>query len=344
MRSGDHNRGWLVKASAIAAGLGLFLIGCSAPGRAAEITIIKSGQAGTLVSVSGDLELADGERFANLVRPLGPTIVILNSRGGSLLAGLRIGQIASSRKFATVVPNDSICASACALAWLGGAARYLGPRGRLGFHAAYMGDSGAEQVSGSGNALVGAYLERLGLSEEAIYALTDAAPNSMRWIDVATANSLGIATKEVGTTAALPPAQIETASGTPRQRSVALANAYFSAGSGDATSALAWMAARYGGPIDFYGKMTSRDDVLTQKAAFVRRWPERIYVPVDRSVAVSCAADQKVCRVTGTVQFECRSYMRGASSAGLASFALTFDLHGRLPLVIEESGRVLYRH
>ena len=94
-----------------------------------------------------------------------------------------------ARGYSSLVPDGSVCASACAIAWLGGAKRYLASNGRLGFHAA----SGGDGVSAPGNALVGAYMARLGLSQDAVFALTAASPDDIAWLDFASARQLGIA-------------------------------------------------------------------------------------------------------------------------------------------------------
>ena len=104
---------------------------------AANISILDRSSAGSMIAVEGDLELGDGEKFATLVRAPGPGLIIFDSNGGNLLAGLRIGELARSRGFSTLVLDGRTCASACALAWLGGERRFLGPGARLGFHAAY---------------------------------------------------------------------------------------------------------------------------------------------------------------------------------------------------------------
>ncbi len=313
------------------------------PVDAAEITILHRGRAATVVGIEGQLELADGEKFATLIRPLGTTIVLFNSPGGNLLAGLRIGQLIHSRQFSTLVPDDSVCASACALAWVGGTQRYLGPKSRLGFHAAYMLDGETSRVSGSANAIVGAYLDRLGLGDEAIYALTDADPDDVRWLDVAGANRLGIAVREFRVDTVTPPPVAAPPIYSARQRANAIVTAYFNAGSSDGVSALQWLTSHYAPLVDFYGKATSAQSVLKEKAAFVRRWPERIYIPIDKATATVCSLDGRICRVTGTMQYEARSYSRGAYSAGLASFAITVAIRGNRSMITEESGRVLVR-
>jgi hypothetical protein len=60
----------------------------------------------------------------------------------------------------------------------------------IGFHSAYRGDTG--QVSGGANALVGAYLSRLGFSTSAIYYMTKTDPGSMEWLTLEKARELGI--------------------------------------------------------------------------------------------------------------------------------------------------------
>ena len=47
--------------------------------------------------------------------------------------------------------------------------------------------------SGSGNAILGAYLNQLGLSEDAILYITKTAPTSIQWMSLEDANEHGIA-------------------------------------------------------------------------------------------------------------------------------------------------------
>jgi len=52
------------------------------------------------------------------------------------------------------------------------------------------------QPSNSGNALVGAFYNQLGLGSNAIATLTDPAPDSMYWLDKNKAVELGIQIEE----------------------------------------------------------------------------------------------------------------------------------------------------
>jgi hypothetical protein len=67
---------------------------------------------------------------------------------------------------------------------------------RIGFHAAYSDTTG--QVTGVGNALIGAYLNRIGLPYSAVIYISQAAPNSMTWLSIADAKKQGINVDPLG--------------------------------------------------------------------------------------------------------------------------------------------------
>ena len=59
---------------------------------------------------------------------------MLSGPGGRIGAGVEIARMIRNRKLATRV--DTECASACTIAFLGGADRSIAPRAKLGFHRA----------------------------------------------------------------------------------------------------------------------------------------------------------------------------------------------------------------
>jgi peptidoglycan hydrolase-like protein with peptidoglycan-binding domain len=170
------------------------------PARAATIETIPSGEI-TLVVVSGELQFGDEETFADKVLRLKDAVVMFDSIGGSLRAGIEIGKAIRLKGFGTLVPNKMLCASACALAWLGGKVRLAGPEARIAFHAAWKMKNGQKMETGPGNALVGAYLNNLGLSEEAILFVTSAGPDDAEFLSFQRAERLGIRVER------FPPAQ-----------------------------------------------------------------------------------------------------------------------------------------
>ena len=163
----------------------------ASPACAAQFGISRTAPT-PVILVAGDFAYGDGERFQRIAATLPKATVAFDSPGGNLLAGLKIGETMRAKGYSSLVPDGSVCASACAIAWLGGAKRYLGVTGRLGFHAA----SGEDGVSAPGNALVGAYMARLGLSQDAVFALTAASPYDIAWLDFSSAKQLGIAVEQ----------------------------------------------------------------------------------------------------------------------------------------------------
>ncbi len=155
---------------------------------AAEIKTYRS-HGYNVVEINGEIVPGDGERFDAATQALAPPVIVkLSSDGGALFEGLRIGEAVHARKYTTGVAET--CASACGLIWIAGAHRLSGPDARIGFHAAY--DRDTHQEGGMANAMVGAYLSRLGLSYGAIAFMTAAGPNDMTWLNQTAAAQNGI--------------------------------------------------------------------------------------------------------------------------------------------------------
>ena len=114
----------------------VFLIFCvaSPSGLAATFDVKpKSGNSSAVVIVIGDFELGDEKNFIQAVLPLDNAVVVLTSNGGDLYAGIEIGRAIRLKSLSTFVPHDSVCASACAIAWLAGDHRYVDGNGQVGF-------------------------------------------------------------------------------------------------------------------------------------------------------------------------------------------------------------------
>jgi hypothetical protein len=161
--------------SFVSASVALICATLSGRATAATIDTTQLADGSTVISVQGDLVLPDIEVFKLKLSGVTKGLVLLASDGGSLQAGIQIGTAIRLRGLATLVPDGSRCASACAIAWLGGTPRVMGQNARIGFHAAYRLERGAPVATGVGNALLGAYLNTLGLSDRAIIYVTMAA-------------------------------------------------------------------------------------------------------------------------------------------------------------------------
>lgn len=168
------------------------------------------------ISISGQFLPGDEKVFANIALQVSKGAVALSSPGGNVIAAIEIGKAIRIKEFSTLVGQNVECASACGLVWLAGNRRYVHPEARIGFHAAYETQSGQARESGVGNALVGAYLNQLGLPQSAIIYLTSSPPDDMQWLPLRDAKAYGIDLEIVdgSETANAPPKTSESQSGT----------------------------------------------------------------------------------------------------------------------------------
>ena len=160
------------------------------PAAAAVITVREeTPDRPSVVVVEGSFAAFDEDQFAAKAASLSSAFVAFSADGGSLLAGLRIGEAIRRMGFSTIVPDGRRCASACALAWLGGVERFIGTSGKISFHDAY--DSASEE-NGVGTAMVEAYLSKIGLPYEAVIYITQTASNEMTWLNMSDAAQRGL--------------------------------------------------------------------------------------------------------------------------------------------------------
>ncbi|MCV3764045.1 PAN domain-containing protein [Rhizobium sp. TRM95796] len=152
-----------------------------------------TGQGGiAFIAVEGELFEGDEKTFNNLAITMEKGVVLLNGPGGRADVGMSIGRTISIKGFATGVVGQTLCASSCGLAWLAGRPRMLSAEARVGFHAIYTVENGANNVSSDGNALVGSYLRDLGFSDNVIRYATFTSPNAIKWLSKDEAASIGL--------------------------------------------------------------------------------------------------------------------------------------------------------
>lgn len=145
-----------------------------------------------IISIEGNIVSGDLEQFRQISLRHPKAIVVLNSDGGLIYPAIEIGKIIKVMGYATVVSDDNVCASACALIWMAGSKRLLSASGHIGFHASYRESNGKVVESGVANALVGNYLTLLGASAKTIVFATTAPPDRVQWLTTANREAAGI--------------------------------------------------------------------------------------------------------------------------------------------------------
>jgi hypothetical protein len=115
----------------------------------------------TELELSGGMSFGTADALETILRAA-PTIrvVHLNSVGGYIQEGLRVGKLVESYGLTTYTERE--CVSACLLAFLGGKERLLGIGGRLGFHQASVAGVGGD-IAKSGNDEFRELFERKGI-------------------------------------------------------------------------------------------------------------------------------------------------------------------------------------
>lgn len=145
-----------------------------------------------IVQIVGELQPDDAKEFKTRVKGMSKGVVVLSSPGGAIFPALEIGREIREARLVTAVPEDALCASACGLVWLAGSERYAEDSSYIGFHAAYTFKDGATAESGMANALIGSYLNDLGLPDSAIAFVTNAPPEGMERLTKIKGRQIGI--------------------------------------------------------------------------------------------------------------------------------------------------------
>lgn len=175
----------------MAAVIGIVVVG-SGLSRAATISIVDkpSGEL-PVIKVDGEINFSDVKRFQEIALTLPDALVALKSPGGHLEAGIEVGRTVRLKGFSTAV-SEGECSSACSLIWLAGKKRTLGKSAAVGVHSASAIENGKVVPDSAGNALVGAYLGSLGVSDEVVEFFTSAPPEEMKWLSLGVAQQLGL--------------------------------------------------------------------------------------------------------------------------------------------------------
>ncbi|GAB5375616.1 MAG: hypothetical protein AcusKO_20780 [Acuticoccus sp.] len=263
--------------------------------------------------------------------------MFFNSSGGTLNDGIEIGKAIRFRSLHTAVVADQVCASACALAWLGGAVRLLDIRALVGFHAAYRQTDGIARETGSGNAIVGAYLTNLGLSEAAIILLTQKPPEELQFLtpDIARqfridVHFIDLNNPDAGPSFADRPSFAEQA------RSLVIEN-LATAGAASPSAYAAFMRRHYASEVIHFGERKNRERLIQESIEYKQRWPVLRY-DVLGPLDVTCSST--LCLVEGTGRFQAQSPPRNAHSTGTFSFSYDIENRDGRPMIVATSGKV----
>ncbi|WP_327212299.1 hypothetical protein U8Q06_09965 [Rhizobium beringeri] len=308
--------------------------------------------------VSGEFEISDDPvAFAGEVAQFKPAFITFRSGGGNVVSAMKTGRMIRALGISTLQIRSAECASACALAFVGGVRRSA-EAGSIGVHQASFSDDAALDSKTAVTAVqamtaIIGYLAEMGVSPQLLQLSLSVESSDMRYLTSSEMANWGVTTpgpvggKDVASAPPAAPAQVPTSSpsgdakasslsAVPSQAALAFIAKYHDAWSLPNSQAMAFMRQAYADSVDFYGKQTSMADVLKDKETFAERWPDRAYSVRHGSETVSCIV---TCRVTGTVEWFSRSVQRGKASSGIADFQVVWDPESKK--ILSESSKVL---
>jgi hypothetical protein len=107
--------------------------------KAAEISS-QTNDTTAFIFLGGEIVDGDNQRLLAVMEQLRakPEVVLLSSPGGSALEGVRLAILFQQSRATVAVLKGQECASACAIAYLGGAVRIIQRGAHLGLHAPYL--------------------------------------------------------------------------------------------------------------------------------------------------------------------------------------------------------------
>ena len=143
----------------------------------------------TALLVSGVIGPGSYEEFRLALMRGAPELVVIDGPGGVLGEALLIGEEVRRRQLNTMVAARRSCASACAIVFLSGRNKYVGPGAAIGLHSASTADGRSDPEA---TELMAKYLSGVGVPGSTLRRMARTAPNDIRWLTKAEQKALRI--------------------------------------------------------------------------------------------------------------------------------------------------------
>lgn len=288
----------------------------------------------------GDIDGRTAFNFKRAVAKYGPpSELVLKSIGGLVHEGLLLALEVKELELKTVV--SEYCMSACFYVFMAGIEREVD--GQLGVHQmnSDSGDFASGQVAIADMIDV---LNQLNVNPEILVLMLQTPADRMHVFTSEEIRRFGLATHLNANTAA---DQGRRAGASEPNNLLGAAIDFVSSHnrlwSQENAIALAEVRSTYDERVDFYDNDWSREQVMEEKATFVRRWPVRDYHFRPQPGASYCSSNAS-CTVVGEVDWYAHSPERSATSRGTAEMEIGLLYRGGYFRIVRESGRVVARH
>jgi hypothetical protein len=127
------------------------------------------------------------------------------------------------------------------------------------------------------------------------------------------------------------------------ERASKFINSYWEQSSASGDAALRYLSSIYAPVVNYYDQQRTRDSVLRDKRAFLRRWPIRQTWSVSKAgnPTISCDRAGAECTITGFRDFAAESPERGARSAGVVRYSYKVRFVDGMAQIVAESSKVV---
>ena len=141
------------------------------------------------------------------------------------------------------------------------------------------------------------------------------------------------------------PAAVAPATSPLTARAEDFINAYWSNTSGVEPDVLGYLNSSYAALVNYYGRTRTKEAVLADKAAFMKRWPIRRTSPVpgEESPKITCSEASSECTISGIRDFDTASPERGARATGAVRYSYTVRFGNGPPQIVSEESAVVAR-
>jgi len=170
-------------------------VAISEPCAGMEISRIVGCAGGDVLRLRGDINAGDYVKFRSYFADQ-PRIVglDLDSPGGSLAEGFRIGILTRQKRLSTYVSKE--CDSACAFVFLMGRKRYISKQAKIGVHAVGNDDGSEDQGAIRDTIQFARLFAKLGIPSSTIGKMVATPPRKITYLDQADLTSLKVITRD----------------------------------------------------------------------------------------------------------------------------------------------------
>lgn len=188
----------------------IFILGFCVPTFAAKVRIEIPEDVMPSIHIDGEIDQRTPQQIETAIKEIKTVIsnrnlpretelrmaLMLKSEGGDVEAAIAVGIIARQYNMMTMIEKDGICASACALTFLGGVNRVT-LSGKYGIHRPYStrytnSNTDAKLSYNKINKLVGDYLEQMNITPRLLEAMNAVPPGKIRWLKDNELKDMGI--------------------------------------------------------------------------------------------------------------------------------------------------------